>query len=369
VTRHEKICSAALDASCAAQKNNKLTGIGISKLYADFAALHPTDINIARGELITLLGPSGSGKTTLLQLISGLVKPSAGKIFIDDIDNTELAAYKRDIGVVFQNYCLFPHLTVEENIAFPLEMRRRPRAEASKRIADVLEMIGLGAYGHRFPHELSGGQAQRVALARCLVYRPSLILMDEPLSALDRALRETMQVEIKKIHRDTGSTIIFVTHDQEEALALSDRVCLMKSGRIEQMGTPLELYDQPRTVFAAGFIGISNIVKGRLIDGNKLLSDIGDTPIQLGTPAAVDAGDTLSISIRPEALKLGTPGTGFADGQVIEQIYAGPETRILIKLRDGSVFTARSPAGSSARELGEIVSLKWREDSARALAP
>jgi putative spermidine/putrescine transport system ATP-binding protein len=254
----------------------KLHAQGICKFYDATAALNPIELKIFTGELLTLLGPSGSGKTTLLQLISGLVKPSSGRLIIDGRDQTDLEPYKRDIGVVFQNYSLFPHLTVQENIAFPLQMRGQSDRVSATQVAGALDMVGLEKFGKRFPHELSGGQQQRVALARCLVYKPSLILMDESLSALDRKLREAMQVEIKRIHRETGSTIVFVTHDQEEALALSDRICLMNDGAIEQLGTPLELYDKPKSIFAATFIGTSNVISGEMVNATQIRSDISD---------------------------------------------------------------------------------------------
>src|SRR5262245_6447283 len=237
----------------------KLVAKGIAKTYGATVALHPTDLTVAAGELLTVLGPSGSCKTTLLQITCGLVEPTAGELFIEGRDETHTPAHRRNMGVVFQNYALFPHLTVEENVSFPLQMRKLPAATLRQKVASVLEMVGLGALGNRFPAQLSGGQQQRVALARCFVYAPDLILMDEPLGALDRKLRETMQVEIKRLHRNTGATIVFVTHDQQEALALSDRICLMNEGRIEQVGSPQDIYECPATLFAADFIGISNV--------------------------------------------------------------------------------------------------------------
>ncbi len=210
----------------------KLSARGLSRYYGETVALDRVDLDVHEGEFLTLLGPSGSGKTTLLQTICGLNKPSRGQLFIDGKDHTWTQPEKRGIGVVFQNYALFPHLTVSENIAYPLKVRGMASREITQRTGRALETVGLGHAGNRFPNELSGGQQQRVALARCLVYDPSIILMDEPLSALDRKLREQMQMEIKRIHRETDTTIIFVTHDQEEALALSERICLMRDGRI-----------------------------------------------------------------------------------------------------------------------------------------
>ena len=227
---------------------------GLCKRYGDFVALAPTDLDVAQGEFLTLLGPSGSGKTTLLSLIAGLAVPDEGKMLINGVDVTYGAPYERDIGMVFQNYALFPHMTIEENIAFPLKMRKVDSATARRRTAEALEMVRLPQLGKRFPKELSGGQQQRIALARCLVYRPSIILMDEPLGALDKKLRDQMQLEIKRIHRELGTTIVYVTHDQEEAMTMSDRICLMNGGKIEQLGTPSDLYFRPRNLFVADFL-------------------------------------------------------------------------------------------------------------------
>jgi len=343
----------------------KMRALRLSKRYGGTTALHPVDLDVRTGELLTLLGPSGSGKTTLLQIICGLVEPSSGELFIDGVDRTHAPSHQRDVGVVFQNYALFPHLSVYENIAFPLQMRRVDRDAIRAKVMRVLEMVGLGSFSARFPRELSGGQQQRVALARCLVYQPSLVLMDESLSALDRKLRESMQVEIKRIHRETGTTIIFVTHDQEEALALSDRVCLMNAGRIEQIGTPAEIYEQPQSTFAADFIGISNKIRGRVAGDGWLSSADGRIPVPAADSARALSAEA-TISIRPEYIELVEQG-GYVDGEVIEQIYAGSETRLLVKLGSGTVMTVRQAAGSRARHVGATVSLQWRESHSRLL--
>lgn len=341
----------------------KMRTAGLTKKYGATTALHPVDLEVRTGELLTLLGPSGSGKTTLLQLICGLTTPSGGELFIDNINKTWAPTHQRDIGVVFQNYALFPHLTVDENIGFPLQMRRVGAAETRSKVARALDMVGLAGFGHRFPRELSGGQQQRIALARCLVYQPSLILMDESLSALDRQLRENMQVEIKRIHRETGATIIFVTHDQEEALALSDRVCLMNAGRIEQIGTPVEIYERPRTAFVADFIGISNSLSGDVMANGQLRCADGELPL----PGALPAGQKqATMVIRPEYIQLADQG-GYLQGEVVESIYVGSETRLLIKLASGTLMTARQSAGHTPRQLGERVSLQWHTSHARLI--
>src|SRR5258706_2664036 len=240
--------------------NLKITGL--TKRYGDFVALAPTDLEVAAGEFLTLLGPSGSGKTTLLSLIVGLATPDGGQLLINGQDVTYGAPYERDIGMVFQNYALFPHMTVAENIAFPLKMRKIDAANAKKRALEALELVRLPQVAQRYPKELSGGQQQRIALARCLVYKPSIVLMDEPLGALDKKLRDQMQLEIKRIHRELGTTIVYVTHDQEEAMTMSDRICLMNHGRIDQLGTPSDLYFRPRSMFVADFLGESNLLEG-----------------------------------------------------------------------------------------------------------
>lgn len=353
--------SSPIKGSLSASHDIKMRTVGLAKKYGAIQALHPTDLEVRTGELLTLLGPSGSGKTTLLQMICGLVKPSAGQLFIDSIDKTHAPTHLRDIGVVFQNYALFPHLNVFENIAFPLTMRGVSSAGIRTRVMHALEMVGLESFSTRFPMALSGGQQQRVALARCLVYQPSLVLMDESLSALDRKLRENMQVEIKRIHRETGSTIIFVTHDQEEALALSDRVCLMNGGRIEQLGTPNEIYDNPQSEFVADFIGISNKIQGQ-IRGDWLRSADGNLPLPTTHHLASQSDATLIV--RPEYMDIHDT-EGLLQGAVVEQIYVGSETRLLVQLNSGTLMTVRQLAGSQPRQLGDIVFLSWQSVHAR----
>jgi putative spermidine/putrescine transport system ATP-binding protein len=264
----------------------KLAIAGLTKRYGSFTALAPTDLEVAEGEFLTLLGPSGSGKTTLLSLIAGLSVPDGGRLRIAGQDATFAAPHERDVGMVFQNYALFPHMTIAENIAFPLKMRRVDNATAAKRALQALELVRLPHVATRFPKELSGGQQQRIALARCLVYEPSIVLMDEPLGALDKKLRDQMQLEIKRIHRGTGATIVYVTHDQEEAMTMSDRICLMNGGRIEQLGTPSDLYFRPKTLFVADFIGESNLLRGSVTGAN-------------GSAVEVMLGDGRPVSKRP----------------------------------------------------------------------
>lgn len=340
----------------------KLQAEQIGKQYGQTTVLQHLDLAVRNGELLTLLGPSGSGKTTLLQIISGLTAPTSGRLLIDDKDETRTPVHQRDIGVVFQNYALFPHLTLEENVGFPLRMRRLPAAEIARKVNAALEMVALAHAAKRFPSALSGGQQQRVALARCLVYQPGIILMDEPLGALDRKLRENMQMEIKRIHRESGATIIFVTHDQEEALALSDRICLMNEGRIAQIDTPENIYEQPNSTFVADFIGLSNILRGQVREG-CLVTEQGTFAL----PASSAPNGHGALVIRPEYIRLAAAGAGQLQGEISERIYAGSETRIVVTLAGCERFIVRS-SGISGRKIGDKVSLDWDASNSRLLS-
>jgi putative spermidine/putrescine transport system ATP-binding protein len=343
----------------------KLHVRGISKSYGTSMVLKPLELKVFAGELLAVLGPSGSGKTTLLQIICGLVEPSGGRLVIDGNDETDNPADKRDIGVVFQNYALFPHLTVRENVAFPLQMRRASKGEIRARVEAALAMVGLSNFAERFPLELSGGQQQRVALARCFVYRPSLILMDESLSALDKKLRDSMRIEIKRLHRETGATIIFVTHDQEEALALSDRICLMNDGHIEQLGTPEDIYERPANTFVADFIGASNLIFGTITADGRMESAEGVLP--LPGNCAARAGQQVALVVRPEKLLLCNSDDGNLSGRVEESIYAGAETRLLVRLPGGTLMTVRRATGLPPVAIGEHVFMCWDQNQARLL--
>jgi putative spermidine/putrescine transport system ATP-binding protein len=343
----------------------KLHVRGVSKAYGASIVLQPMELKVFAGELLAVLGPSGSGKTTLLQLICGLIEPTGGRLIIDGRDETDNPADKRDIGVVFQNYALFPHLTVRENVAFPLQMRRIPAREVRERVDATLAMVGLSEFAKRFPRELSGGQQQRVALARCFVYQPSLILMDESLSALDKKLRDSMRIEIKRLHRETSATIIFVTHDQEEALALADRICLMNDGRIEQLGKPEDIYERPVNAFVADFIGASNVMHGSIVAGGGIRTEDGVLPLPDGCVA--QAGGQGALVVRPEKLVLCESDQAFVSGRVEESIYAGSETRLLVRLASGTLMTVRRQAGLAPVTIGESVSIKWDKEQARFL--
>ncbi|WP_407168950.1 ABC transporter ATP-binding protein [Bradyrhizobium sp. ORS 111] len=350
----------------------------LCKRYGDFVALAPTTLEVAKGEFLTLLGPSGSGKTTLLSLIAGLAHPDEGQILVDDLDVTRSPAYERDIGVVFQNYALFPHMTVAENIAFPLKMRKVTDGEARKLTAEALETVRLPHVAKRYPRELSGGQQQRIALARCIVYRPAIILMDEPLGALDKKLRDQMQLEIKRIHRELGTTIVYVTHDQEEAMTMSDRICLMNAGAIEQLGTPEDLYFRPRSVFVADFLGESNLLSAtvRDVDANGLDIVLADPPARLravGNGSAFAAGEPIKVMVRPQNLMVedAAAGGGKLTGRLTDVMISGSLTRLYIEPEAPGVaqLVAAYPTRSSAApyEIGQLLSLGWNPADAVAI--
>ena len=305
----------------------------ISKSYADFKVIDGLNLDIARGEFVSLLGPSGSGKTTLLMMLAGFESPSGGKLIVDGKSINDVPSYKRNMGVVFQNYALFPHMSVGENIAFPLQMRGLGKAEISDKVAKVLDMVQLSTMRERKPSQLSGGQQQRVALARALVFEPGVVLMDEPLGALDKQLREQMQLDIRALHNRLGLTIVFVTHDQSEALTMSDRIAVFNKGQIEQIGSPREIYDEPKTRFVAEFIGETNLAEGKVerVDGTKTLIRLNNgAELNASSSGALTLGQNVLLSIRPERIELG--GEGKADNnlttRVTDSVYQGDHLRI-----------------------------------------
>lgn len=278
---------------------------GITKKFGEFVALEEVNLGIDKGEFVTFLGPSGSGKTTTLMIVAGFEKATSGTVEVEGRSLHGLAPHERNIGIVFQNYGLFPHRNAAENVYFPLQMRGQKRTPGLKRAEEMLELVGLSGFGHRYPKELSGGQQQRVALARALVFEPSLLLLDEPLGALDKNLREQMQIEIKRIQRALGVTTIFVTHDQTEAMSMSDRIVVFEKGRIQQVATPLEIYHAPQTRFVAGFIGESNLIPATVSDiagSSASAGALGDVPFT--SDRALSAGQAVTLMIRPEHIKL-----------------------------------------------------------------
>ncbi|PVZ19675.1 MULTISPECIES: ABC transporter ATP-binding protein [unclassified Pseudomonas] len=358
--------------------SSSLTVRNLAKRYGDFVALANTDLEVAEGEFLTLLGPSGSGKTTLLTLVAGLAHPDEGEVMIGDNVVTFSAPHSRDIGVVFQNYALFPHMTVLENIAFPLKMRHVPDAQAQEQAMAALNMIKLPHIAQRYPKELSGGQQQRVALARCMVYRPAIILMDEPLGALDKKLREHMQLEIKRIHRELGTTIIYVTHDQEEAMTMSDRICLMNAGQIEQLGTPDELYFRPRTLFAADFLGESNLLPATVAAAGSEHAQVRVGSAQVNLNVAADprltVGQPLHIMVRPQNVRLlrAAPADGQAlAARVTDVMVTGSLTKVYLQAADSQLpvlaaaFATRAEGESYA--IGDPAWLAWEACDAVAI--
>ena len=359
--------------------SSSLTIQKLAKRYGDFIALAETDLLVPEGEFLTLLGPSGSGKTTLLSLIAGLARPDNGAVLIGNEDVTYSAPHLRDIGVVFQNYALFPHMTILENIAFPLKMRKVAAEEARKRATEALEMIRLPHIAQRYPKELSGGQQQRVALARCMVYRPSIILMDEPLGALDKKLREHMQLEIKRIHRELGATIIYVTHDQEEAMTMSDRICLMNSGNIEQLGTPADLYFRPKTLFVADFLGESNLLPATVekIDGGEAIVRIGAKGVEARalSNGPVQPTTSIHVMIRPQNLAVTLASEGEASAlraTVTDVMVTGSLTKIYMRAEDDTLpeLVAAFPTRISGRafQIGDALALSWHGTDAVTIA-
>jgi spermidine/putrescine ABC transporter ATP-binding subunit len=350
---------------------------GIEKTFRSarelFAAVRGVDLQIRGGEFFSLLGPSGCGKTTTLRIIAGFEQPTTGQVRLYGRDVTSVGPDKRDVNLVFQNYALFPHLNVYDNIAFGLRRRSVPRQELKNRVGEIIEAVQLGGFERRNPKQLSGGQQQRVALARALVNRPRALLLDEPLGALDLKLRQAMQIELKRIQRDIGITFVYVTHDQSEALTMSDRLAVMRDGRIEQLGTPREVYDEPATAFVAGFIGASNVLTARIksVTAGMAFLEIPD-PERAAVPVQgpLSPDREVSFTVRPEKIALGSE---LPDrpcrlrGQVTEVIFLGTSTTYMISTRladEVLVFEQNGETGARPRR-GDEVWLSWRTESAR----
>ena len=342
----------------------------LGRNFGSLTALEGVDLVVRPGEFIALLGPSGSGKTTLLNLVAGLLTPTSGRILIQGIDATDIPPNQRGLGMVFQDYALLPHMNVFENVAFPLRIRRVHQREIERRVMDVLELVQISDLRRRKPRELSGGQRQRVAIARCIVYSPALVLMDEPLGALDKRLREQMQLELKKLHDRLRMTVLYVTHDQQEALTMADRIVLMHGGRIEQIGPPAELYANPVSIFAAEFFGDSNLMGGTVLETglhDKIRLDRGDTVLARARPSA-SHGQRVTLIVRPENLSISRgavpDGVNRVRGIIESTIILGNLVRHDLRLRDGSGITCielnRSP--DATIEVGSDVELWWRPE-------
>lgn len=326
---------------------------GLTKTFGDITAVDGIDLDLAEGEFFSMLGPSGSGKTTVLRMVAGFETPTAGQVLLGGVDVTELPPYARDVNTVFQDYALFPHMSVLQNVEYGLRVKRVERRERRQRAVEALETVRLQGFAERRPHQLSGGQRQRVALARALVNRPKVLLLDEPLGALDLKLRREMQIELKAMQRDIGITFVFVTHDQEEALTMSDRIAVFNGGRIEQLATPAELYEHPATAFVAGFVGTSNLLAGEV--------------------AAEVIGAVGTYTVRPEKIRM-LPATAGVEagsctttGVVREVVYLGSATQSVVDLDAGGTLlvleqNTQDSAEDSLGRRGEAVRLSWRRE-------
>ena len=342
---------------------------GVRKHYDALVAVDDLDLSLRTGEFLTLLGPSGSGKTTTLMMVAGLQQPDAGSITLNGVSVARLPPYRRDIGMVFQNYALFPHLTVAENIGFPLKQRGVAKSERTKLVGEALELVHLPGYGERYPRQLSGGQQQRVALARAIVFQPRLLLMDEPLGALDKQLRENLQLEMRRLHADLGITFIYVTHDQEEALTMSDRIAVMNEGLVAQVGSPEDLYDRPCNRFVANFIGESNflpaIVRG--MEDDVVVAECEGAIIRAICPGRPTSGDKVMLTTRPERMRF-TDGAWSSDAPqnrisvtVTEAVFAGERCRYMLQAADGTAMVLKEPSSAAIRRraVGEQAEIAW----------
>ena len=351
---------------------------GAADVLVRFAGVHKTydgvnrvvdqlDLDIFRGEFLTLLGPSGSGKTTTLMMLAGFEAPTAGEILLEGRSIGRLPPHRREIGMVFQHYALFPNMTVAENVGFPLSVRRLPKSEIDARVDRALAMVQLRALGNRRPMQLSGGQQQRVAVARALVYQPKLVLMDEPLGALDKQLREQMQLEIRRLHRELGVTMVYVTHDQSEALTMSDRIAVFHQGTIQQIGPPEAIYDHPANAFVARFIGENNRVTGTVekVEGSRCAVRVNGLSLAGTLGGALAPGEPALVSVRPEQIVLGdAPADCSLAGTLAEAIYLGDHLRLRIAVAGMGDIVVKSHAGQ-APAIGSAMRLGWRAEDCR----
>ncbi|HXV57914.1 MAG TPA: ABC transporter ATP-binding protein [Gaiellaceae bacterium] len=334
----------------------------VTKRFDDVVAVDGVTLAIPSGSFFALLGPSGCGKTTTLRMIGGFEEPTEGTIYLGERDVTGLPPYKRDVNTVFQSYALFPHLSIFENVAFGLRRRGVRAGELRERVTDALRLVDLGGLEGRKPRQLSGGQQQRVALARALVNRPRVLLLDEPLGALDLKLRKQMQLELKRIQHEVGITFVHVTHDQEEAMTMADQIAVMHAGRIEQLGAPAELYEAPRTAFVAGFLGISNLLAGVAEDGGAVRLPDGTV---LRAPAAAGLRGEVSIGVRPEKVRLGAEEENRLSGEVRESAYIGVSTQYVVETPAGALtlYVQNAEARAASARPGDQVTVSWSPDA------
>jgi spermidine/putrescine transport system ATP-binding protein len=352
----------------------------VFKTFGEVRAVDGISLDVRQGEFLTLLGPSGCGKTTTLRMIGGFELPSSGEIFIEGEAMGDRPPYRRPVNTVFQNYALFPHMTVSQNVSYGLEMARVAKSERQKRVEDALAMVRLPHVEGRKPAELSGGQQQRVALARALVNRPAVLLLDEPLGALDLKLRKAMQLELKQLNREVGATFVYVTHDQEEALTMSDRIAVMNEGRILQLGTPGEIYERPRTRFVADFIGQTNFLEVDVIGGDGTAVDVelpGSGPLRARMPDVIQPQGRMTLAVRPEKISLladlpvgEVPGSNALTGRLDEVVYVGTHTQYLVRLPGGQLLTVyrqNRAVGENEHVTGEPLSVVFNPQSAALL--
>ena len=337
--------------------------IGIKKHFKNVEVLEGVDLQIRRGEFVTLLGASGCGKTTTLRIIAGLESPDEGRVLLDGADVTELAPNRRDVNTVFQNYALFPHMNVADNIAYGLKLKKTPKPEIRKRVGEMLALVQMEGFEKRKPFQLSGGQRQRVAIARALVNNPRVLLLDEPLGALDLQLRRAMQLELKRLQRKLGITFIYITHDQEEAINMSDRIVVMNRGVCEQAGTPNEVYNHPKTSYVATFVGNANIISGsvREIAGKRAVVDVcgGRAPVDLNG-VSLKAGEPITLAVRSENILLTDGDAGGLKGKIVEKSFAAGMLRMSIALPDGSQLVSSRYGMDSQAEVGQEITFSWK---------
>ena len=346
----------------------------VNKRFGDYIAVHEANFEIGRGEFFSMLGPSGCGKTTTLRMIAGFEQPTSGRILLEGQDVSRVPPYRRHVNTVFQHYALFPHMSVRDNVCFGPRSAKLPEPEIQKRVSELLSVTRLTQFGERKPAQLSGGQQQRVALARALVNYPSALLLDEPLGALDLKLRQAMQFELKRIQRDVNITFIYVTHDQEEALTMSDRIAVMNEGRVEQIGTPEEIYHSPATVFVANFIGVANLLPATVsgtMAGRIVVTLEGDTRMEAMEPAwSAKAGSQGTLMIRPERLHFNAAGKGLPV-TLTAAAFSGPAIKLALKTASGIEMIAQVPSDGPrpSIEPGGKYVVSWDADGARLLPP
>jgi spermidine/putrescine ABC transporter ATP-binding subunit len=344
----------------------------VFKSFGSVVAVRDVSLDIARGTIVSLLGPSGCGKTTTLRLIAGFEQPSAGDVYIRGRRVTGVPPYRRDFGMVFQSYALFPHLTVMENVAFGLKMRRVPRSDRGTAANEALALVKLGALAERYPRQLSGGQQQRVALARAIVIKPAVLLLDEPLGALDKMLREEMQVELRELQQRLAITTVFVTHDQEEALTLSDRVAVMRNGVIEQIGAPRDIYDRPATEFVAGFLGASNFLDGSIVSqvGGTAVVETAAGQIRVAASSS-PVGSRVRVAVRPERVHMGGAGADGIAATIRDIVYRGAATHYFLDSAGGPLMCYRQNAtpGGGEHAVGDQVRCAWDPASGVLVEP